>query len=133
MVTVGPRQLEGFGRVVGHSVSQEYFAGRIAEIPLGTPLVIDPEAPSASDLNGNGRYADTLAVIVTRAQNGVDLVDMDDLISAGARAFSDDGIAVATAETMRRALVEARRKRTLEAREQRPSGGDPSQQDERVV
>ena len=70
VVTVGSRRLTGFGRVLSHSISQEYFAGSIAEIPLGTPLVIDPEAPPASDLNGNGRYADTLVVIVTRAQNG---------------------------------------------------------------
>ena len=70
VVTVGSRSLTGFGRVVSHSISQEYFAGRIAEIPLGTPLVVDPEAPPASDLNGNGRYQDTLVVIVTRAQNG---------------------------------------------------------------
>ncbi len=70
VVTVGSHRLSGVGRVVSYSISQEYFAGRIAEIPLGTPLVIDPEVLPASDLNGNGRYSDTLVVIVTRAQNG---------------------------------------------------------------
>lgn len=69
-VTLGSRSLTGFGRVVGHSVTQEYFVGVIAEIPLGTPLVVDPEAPPSSDLNGNGRYADTLMVVATRGQNG---------------------------------------------------------------
>ncbi len=69
-VVVGSRTLTGFGRILSYSVSQQYFAGTIAEIPLGTPLRVDPEAPPGSDLNGNGRYNDTLGVVVARTQSG---------------------------------------------------------------
>lgn len=69
-VTVGTRTLTGFGRIISYSVSQRYFAGTIEEIPLGTPLAIDEDAPPGSDLNGNGRYTDTLVVVVARTQSG---------------------------------------------------------------
>ena len=45
-VAVGTRRLGGFGRVVALNTQGPYYAGTIAEIPLG-------EAPAA-DLNRNG-------------------------------------------------------------------------------
>jgi tripeptidyl-peptidase-2 len=61
-VTVGARRLVGFGRVVALNTRGPYYAGTIAEIPLG-------EAPAA-DLNRNGTVGDTLPIIVTRASDG---------------------------------------------------------------
>ncbi len=61
-VTVGGRRLGGFGRVIGFNTKGPYYAGTIAEIPLG-------DAPAA-DLNRNGKVGDTLAVVVTRASDG---------------------------------------------------------------
>ncbi len=61
-VTVGTRRLGGFGRVVALNTNGPYYAGTIAEIPLG-------EAP-ASDLNRNGTVGDTLPIVVTRASDG---------------------------------------------------------------
>jgi len=59
------------------------------------------------------RERDSVAVhviaCVTRGQNGHDLVDMEDLLAAGACAFSDDGKVVAGAEAMREALERAAR------------------------
>ena len=41
---------------------------------------------------------------VTKGQRGEELAEMEDMLDAGARAFSDDGVAVKTALMMRRAL-----------------------------
>jgi len=69
-VEVAGRALIGFGRVVALSANGRYYAGAVAEIPLGTPATIDPEVRPPSDLNDNGSYTDTLGVIVTRASDG---------------------------------------------------------------
>jgi subtilisin family serine protease len=61
-VSIGGRVLAGFGRVVAVNRDGPYFAGMIAEIPLGN-------APAA-DLNRNGKVEDTLALVVTRAPDG---------------------------------------------------------------
>jgi subtilisin family serine protease len=61
-VAVAGRRLGGFGRVVALSTAGPYFAGTIAEIPLGQP--------PAADLNGNGAVRDTLPVVVVRAPDG---------------------------------------------------------------
>lgn len=61
-VSVGGRRLAGFGRVTSLNASGPYFAGTIAELPLGEP--------PAADLNHNGSVLDTLAVVVTRASDG---------------------------------------------------------------
>ncbi len=61
-VTVNGRTLAGFSRVVALNTGGPYYAGTIAEIPLG-------EAPAA-DLNGNGVVRDTLPVVVVRAPDG---------------------------------------------------------------
>lgn len=61
-VTVAGRALAGFGRVLAYNHAGPWYAGVIAELPLGEP--------PASDLNGNGRSTDTLAIIVTRASDG---------------------------------------------------------------
>jgi subtilisin family serine protease len=61
-VVVAGRRLGGFGRVVALSTSGAYYAGTIAEIPLGQP--------PAADLNGDGAVRDTLPVIVVRAPDG---------------------------------------------------------------
>jgi subtilisin family serine protease len=67
---VGGRRLAGYGRVAALGASGPHWAGTIAELPLG-------ERP-ASDLNGDGDDADTLAVVVTRASDGwVLLADTD--------------------------------------------------------
>ena len=73
-IEVGGKALAGFGRVVAVSATKRYYTGTIAEIPLGTPATIDPEVPTASDLNDNGSYTDTLGVVVTRASDGWVLV-----------------------------------------------------------
>ena len=41
---------------------------------------------------------------VTKGQRGEELAEMEDMLNAGARAFSDDGVAVSTPLIMRRAL-----------------------------
>jgi dihydroorotase len=41
---------------------------------------------------------------VTKGQQGEELAEMEDMLSAGCRAFSDDGVAVSTPLIMRRAL-----------------------------
>ena len=61
-LTIGSRQLVGFGRVVALNAKGPYYAGTIAEIPLG-------KAPAA-DLNRNGSVGDTLPIVVTRASDG---------------------------------------------------------------
>ncbi len=61
-VAVGTRRLGGFGRVVALNTKGPYYAGTIAEIPLG-------EAPAA-DLNRNGTVGDTLPIVVTKASDG---------------------------------------------------------------
>jgi subtilisin family serine protease len=61
-VAVAGRRLGGFGRVAALSTSGPYYAGTIAEIPLGEP--------PAADLNGNGAVRDTLPVVVVRAPDG---------------------------------------------------------------
>jgi subtilisin family serine protease len=61
-VEIAGRRLVGFGRVKALNTAGPYFAGTIAEIPLGQP-------PS-SDLNANGTVGDTLPLLVTRASDG---------------------------------------------------------------
>ncbi len=82
-VTVAGRRLAGFGRVIALNKSGPFFAGTIAEIPLGDP--------PAADLNGNGTVGDTLAVVVTDASDGwVLFADTDgDGSLAGEKAVHD--------------------------------------------
>ncbi len=65
-VDIGGHTLGGFGRVAGLNTAGPYYAGTIAEIPLG-------ELPAA-DLNGNGAVRDTLPIVVVRASDGWVLV-----------------------------------------------------------
>lgn len=62
MFTVAGHPLRGAGRLRAFTASGRYWAGTIAEIPLG-------DLP-ASDLNGDRDDADTLAVVVARASDG---------------------------------------------------------------
>jgi len=82
-VDVGGHRLGGFGRVVALNTAGPYYAGTIAEIPLGEP--------PAADLNGNGAVRDTLPVVVVRATDGwVLLADTDgDGSLAGERPIHD--------------------------------------------
>jgi tripeptidyl-peptidase II len=82
-VDVAGHRLGGFGRVAALNTSGPYYAGTIAEIPLGEP--------PAADLNGNGQVSDTLPVIVVRAPDGwVLLADTDgDRSLAGERPIHD--------------------------------------------
>jgi subtilisin family serine protease len=69
-VSVGGRTLRGFGRVRALNTDGPWYAGAIAELPLGEP--------PASDLNGNGTVGDSLVLVVTRATDGwVVLADTD--------------------------------------------------------
>jgi subtilisin family serine protease len=69
-VTVGGRTLRGFSRVRALNTAGPWYAGAIAELPLGDP--------PASDLNGNGTVGDSLILVVTRATDGwVVLADTD--------------------------------------------------------
>jgi tripeptidyl-peptidase-2 len=69
-VEIAGRKLGGFGRVVGLNTAGPYYAGTLRELPLGEP--------PASDLDGDGEAADTLALVVTRATDGwVVLADTD--------------------------------------------------------
>ncbi|MGH7658007.1 MAG: hypothetical protein ACREL6_07215, partial [Gemmatimonadales bacterium] len=69
-VVVAGQTLAGFGRVRSFNLRGPWFAGAIAELPLGEP--------PAADLNGNGRITDTLPVVVTRATDDwVVFVDTD--------------------------------------------------------
>ncbi len=61
-VEIAGHRLRGFGRVKALNTAGPYYAGTIAEIPLGQP--------PASDLNGNGTVGDTLPILVTRASDG---------------------------------------------------------------
>jgi subtilisin family serine protease len=61
-VDVAGRRLGGFGRVVALNAAGPYYAGFLAELPLGDP--------PAADLNGNGTVGDTLPIVVTRASDG---------------------------------------------------------------
>jgi subtilisin family serine protease len=61
-VTIAGRSLGGFGRVQAVDGTGPYYGGTLAEIPLGEP--------PASDVNGNGRLGDTLAVVVAHANDG---------------------------------------------------------------
>ena len=61
-VSIGGRVLAGFGRVAAVNGSGPYYAGMIAEIPLGDG--------KAADLNLNGKVEDSLALVVTRAPDG---------------------------------------------------------------
>jgi subtilisin family serine protease len=82
-VEVGGRRLGGFGRVVALNTAGPYYAGTIAELPLGPP--------PAADLNGNGAVRDTLPIVVVRATDGwVLLADTDgDGSLAGERPIHD--------------------------------------------
>ncbi len=82
-VEVGGRRLGGFGRVMALSTAGPYYAGTIAELPLGPP--------PAADLNGNGAVRDTLPIVVVRATDGwVLLADTDgDGSLAGERPIHD--------------------------------------------
>jgi subtilisin family serine protease len=82
-VEIAGRKLGGFGRVVGLDSDGPYYAGTLRELPLGEP--------PASDLNGDGEAADTLALVVTRATDGwVVLADTDgDGSLAGERPVRD--------------------------------------------
>jgi subtilisin family serine protease len=69
-VSVGSRTLRGFGRVIALNTEGPWYAGTIAELPLGDP--------PAADLNGNGTVGDSLVLVVTRATDGwVVLTDTD--------------------------------------------------------
>ena len=59
---IGGQRLRGAGRLRAFTVGNRYWAGTIAEIPLG-------DLP-ASDLNGDQDDTDTLAVVVARASDG---------------------------------------------------------------
>ncbi len=61
-VEIAGHRVGGFGRVKALNTAGPYYAGSIAEIPLGQP--------PASDLNGNGTVGDTLPILVTRASDG---------------------------------------------------------------
>ena len=82
-ITAGGRTLRGFGRVAALNTQGPWYAGTIAELPLGDP--------PAADLNGNGKVGDTLVVVVTRATDGwVVLADTDgDGSLAGERPVHD--------------------------------------------
>jgi subtilisin family serine protease len=82
-VDVGGRRLGGFARVVSLNTAGPYYAGTIAELPLGPP--------PAADLNGNGSARDTLPIVVVRATDGwVLLADTDgDGSLAGERPIHD--------------------------------------------
>jgi tripeptidyl-peptidase-2 len=82
-VEIAGRWLRGISRVAALDADGPYYAGVIAEIPLGEP--------PACDLNGNGAVADTLPVVVTRATDGwVLLADTDgDGSLAGERPVHD--------------------------------------------
>ncbi|MFL5402688.1 MAG: S8 family serine peptidase [Gemmatimonadales bacterium] len=82
-VEIAGRRFGGFGRVTALNTNGPYYGGTIREIPLGDP--------PASDLNANGRVADTLAVLVTRATDGwVLFADTDgDRSFAGERPVHD--------------------------------------------
>ncbi len=82
-VTVGGRRVGGFGRVTALNASGPYYAGTVAERPLGDP--------PAADLNRDGDVNDTLAVVVTRASDGwVLFADTDgDGSLAGEKAVHD--------------------------------------------
>jgi subtilisin family serine protease len=69
-VTIGGDRLGGFGRVVALDTEGPYYGGVLVEGRLG-------ELP-ASDLNGDGDAADSLALVVARATDGwVLLADTD--------------------------------------------------------
>ena len=82
-VDVAGRKLRGFGRVTAFNNQGPYYAGIIAELPLGPP--------PASDLNGNGTVDDSLVLVVTRASDGwVLFADTDgDRSLAGERPVHD--------------------------------------------
>ncbi len=82
-VEIAGRKLGGFGRVVGLNTAGPYYAGTLRELSLGEP--------PASDLDGDGEAADTLALVVTRATDGwIVLADADgDGSLAGERPVRD--------------------------------------------
>ena len=61
-VAIAGHWLRGFGRVATLGAGGPYYAGTIAEIPLGDP--------PAADLNGNGEVRDTLSLVVLRTAEG---------------------------------------------------------------
>src|SRR5207302_2619027 len=61
-VSVGGRKLSGAGRIGRLTSATTWYAGQLAELPLG-------KAPAA-DLNGNGRNTDVFPVIVVKAPDG---------------------------------------------------------------
>jgi subtilisin family serine protease len=69
-VRIAGRTVAGFGRVVALNTAGPYYGGALMERSLGSP--------PASDLDGDGRSSDTLALVVTRATDGwVLLADTD--------------------------------------------------------
>jgi tripeptidyl-peptidase II len=82
-VEIAGRRLGGFGRIKALNTAGPYYAGIIAEIPLGQP--------PAADLNGNGTVGDSLPILVTRASDGwVLFADTDgDRSLAGERPIHD--------------------------------------------
>lgn len=69
-VTIGGKNLTGFGRLLGVNAAGPWYGGVLKEIPLG-------EAPAA-DVNWNNVVGDTLPILVTRASDGwVLLADLD--------------------------------------------------------
>jgi len=61
-VSVGGRKLSGAGRIGRLTSATTWYAGQLAELPLG-------KAPAA-DLNGNGTNTDVFPVIVVKAPDG---------------------------------------------------------------
>ena len=61
-VSVGGRKLSGAGRIGRLTSATTWYAGQLAELPLGKP--------PAADLNGNGTNTDVFPVIVAKAPDG---------------------------------------------------------------
>ena len=61
-VSVGGRKLSGAGRIGRLTSATTWYAGQLAELPLGKP--------PAADLNGNGTNTDVFPVIVVKAPDG---------------------------------------------------------------
>jgi len=103
-------------REPGYEDKETISTGALAAAKGGfTSLACMPNTSPVNDNQGVTEYilsgAKKKAVVniypiasITKGQNGKELVDMADLIDAGAIAFSDDGLSVESSEVMRRAL-----------------------------